>query len=110
MTKTTIPADAKRPQDRLPAQAEAAGDAGTTSFVFRGAEYTVANDCLDDLDVMESFEDGRYISGIRTVLGDEQYAAFKAKIKAESADGRIRLTADLEPFIEEMFSSVNPTV
>lgn len=106
--KTTIPVGAKRPQDHL--AAEAKGEVVETTFEFRGTEYTVRNDALDDLDVMEAIEDERYIRAARAILGAEQFGRLKAQMRAEAEDGRARMSTDFKDFLEALFESVDFTL
>lgn len=67
---------------------EALGEA--IPFTYDGVDYTVPPTSEWELDVLEAFEDGRFIAFLRKVLGPEQYAAYKK---------RHPKVADLEPFV-----------
>jgi hypothetical protein len=59
------------------AKAEALGE--NVEFDFDGETYTVAPAAEWDLDVMESYEDGKIASTIRALLGPAQWATFRSK-------------------------------
>jgi hypothetical protein len=48
-------------------------------FTFDGDEYTRAKDALDDLDVLEPWEDGKHIACARALLGEAQWKKFRSK-------------------------------
>lgn len=60
---------------RKAARAEALGEAVT--FPYDGADYTIDPAVLKDLDVLEALEDGRVITGMKTILGTAQWATFR---------------------------------
>lgn len=51
--------------------------AKTKTVTYKGVEYTVPEYVLDDLDALEAFEDSKFATFVRTVLGREQYAKFR---------------------------------
>lgn len=59
-----------------PVQAEATGEPIT--FEFEDESYTIPAANEWDLDVLEAFEAGQIVKTTKTLLGDEQYAKFKA--------------------------------
>lgn len=56
-----------------------AQEATTKTVTFDGDEYTVAVQPMEDLDVLEAWEDSKYATLARTVLGAKQWATFKQK-------------------------------
>lgn len=55
------------------------------TFEYDGVTYTVARDSVDDVDVIEAYEDRNIVTAARTILGPVQWATFKSK-KRKSAD------------------------
>jgi hypothetical protein len=95
-----IPKGAKKPADHLPpaAQTEAEG----TQFItvtWRDREFTIPAS-LDDasVDTIEAFEDRKGIAAVRGILGEKQWAAFKAEYKPTLRD----LNSLMEPIAEAM--------
>ena len=90
-----IPAGAKKPSDRQTAKA----DVVTTksSFDWRGTDYVVDPDLIDDLEFFEALETNQFATAVRTMLGD-QYDKFKNQIK--EAEGRVSLSTT-QAFLEE---------
>lgn len=66
-------------------------------FTYDGEEYTFSKDDLDDVDVIEGFEDGKLVSPVRRILGDKQWATFKSKK---------RTSQDLADMVTLMFDEV----
>lgn len=64
---------AKRP---APAKTEAVGEAVT--FDYDGLTFTVPPASEWDLDVLESYEDGKIVATLRALLGADQWSKFKA--------------------------------
>lgn len=54
-----------------------AQEATTKTVTYLDVEYTVPKYVLEDLDALEAFEDGKYATFARAVLGREQYAKFR---------------------------------
>ena len=48
------------------------------TFTHEGGEYTVAKASFGDLDVVEPWEDGKYVIAVRELLGPEQWRAFRS--------------------------------
>lgn len=57
---------------------------GEISFSFDGVDYIVPPAREWDLDVMESYEDGKIASTCRALLGPGQWAAFRSKKRTVS--------------------------
>ena len=95
MTARKAPATAKKPQDRQTAKADVV--AIKSSFEWRGEDYTIDTDLMDDLEFFEALETGQYATATRMMLGDEQYTKLKAQIKA--AEGRVSMSSAQE-FLE----------
>lgn len=71
------------PQDRRPRTAPAAraevDDQVDVTFDWRGQTWRVQADKSNlPIELMEAFEDGKYVTGCRALLGDAQWARFKA--------------------------------
>lgn len=106
---STVPTGAKAPQDHKAKAvvSEGKGEApAATTFEYRGTTYTVDPLLLDDLEVLESIEDGKSATFLRRVLAD-QYVMMKDQIKADN-DGRVP-SAAVEEFVTAMFGAVVPT-
>lgn len=61
----------------VPALAEV--EATTKTVTFDGEEFVVAAQPLDDVDVLEAWEDGKHTTMLRAILGPKQWAQFKSK-------------------------------
>jgi len=59
----------------------------TFKFDFNGAEYEVYFEDLQDLELLEYFAEGMVPQGLKVLLGDEQYQAFKDNNR--NARGRV---------------------
>lgn len=108
MAQTTKPI--KTPQDHLPkaVKAEADGsDPGTTTVDFHGAEYVVPVGYFDDMEVMESLEDGRIFAVLRGCFGADQWSAIKGQLREEHG-GRIPASA-LDDVMSALMTTVGPT-
>lgn len=90
-----IPAGAKKPTDRQTAKADVV--AAKSKFDWRGTEYTVDPDLIDDLEFFEALETNQFATAVRMMLG-EQYTKFKDQVK--EAEGRVSL-ATTQAFLEE---------
>jgi hypothetical protein len=60
-----------------PAKSEALHE--SVSFDYDGHNYTIAPTTEWDLDVLESYEDGKIAATVRALLGPEQWATFRSK-------------------------------
>lgn len=83
-----------------PAKAEARGD--NIKVHFSGVDYTISREVADDVELYERLEDGNYVTGVRTMLGSEQWQAFK---DAHRVDGRVPMKA-LNEFLDAAMSAV----
>lgn len=71
-------------------------------FSFRGKEYTLPPNLNEaDGDVLEHYENDKPISALRALLGEEQFAAYKA-------DQRPKVKDHIE-FIGEAFKALGTT-
>lgn len=95
MADAKIPAGAKRPADRQTAKADVA--TSKSRFDWRGTEYTVDPDLIDDLEFFEALEGNQFATAVRKMLGD-QYDKFKDQVR--EAEGRVSL-ATTQAFLEE---------
>lgn len=73
---------------------------------YNGEEYTVRQDALDDVEMLEAVEDERYVTVIRKVVGKDQWTKFKESVR--TADGRVP-TKPFEEFLSIVMESVGPT-
>lgn len=64
--------------------AEATGEG--IAVEYDGTVYTVPAPIDWDIDVLDELDAGRFTKALRLVLGDEQYAAFKAAKPRKLAD------------------------
>lgn len=90
-----IPAGAKRPADRQTAKADVVSS--KSKFDWRGTEYVVDPDLIDDLEFFEALEGNQFATAVRKMLGD-QYDRFKDQVRL--AEGRVSL-ATTQAFLEE---------
>lgn len=65
-----------------PAKADTLGE--LTEFTYDGVAYKVAPASEWDLDVLESYEDGRIIAAVRALLGEAQWKKFRSKPRKTS--------------------------
>lgn len=54
-----------------------AQEATTKVVKFKDVEYTIPTLVLEDLDALEAFEDSKYATFVKAVLGRKQYAEFR---------------------------------
>jgi hypothetical protein len=95
MPEAKIPAGAKKPQDRQTAKSDVV--TSKSAFEWRGTDYVVDPDLIDDLEFFEALENNAFATAVRKMLGD-QYDKFKDQVKA--AEGRVSL-ATTQAFLEE---------
>lgn len=91
---------AKTPQDHKVKDDAKSKDA---TIDYRGAKYTVTADAIDNLELFEDVEDGRYMSALKGFLGAKQWADFKDSIR--NAEGRVPMS-DAEDFISLVMEAV----
>ena len=91
----TVPTGAKKPSDRQTAKADVA--ATKSAFDWRGTEYTVDPELIDDLEFFEALETNMFATAVRKMLG-EQYDKFKDQVR--EAEGRVSLDTT-KAFLEE---------
>ncbi len=61
----------------------------TVSFEYDGVEYVLDRDAINDVDVIEAFEDNKVATALRTILGPEQWAAFKSRKRTMTELGEL---------------------
>lgn len=89
----TIPANAKKPQDRQTAKKDALPQ--ETVLEWQGETYTIAADAFDDVEIVEYLAEAQagqphmYLLAVKTLLGTQEWARWKANAKAEAENGRI---------------------
>lgn len=95
----TIPAGAKKPTDHRTAKDDAKGDG--TVVEFNGAEYTIAEAAMDNIEVMEFVEEEKYLKAIKLIIGEAQWQAFKDGNR--DVHGRVTSSVFTD-FIEKVFA------
>jgi len=93
-----IPAGAKKPADRQTAKSDVVTE--KSEFNWRGTDYVVDPDLIDDLEFFEALETNQFATAVRMMLGD-QYDKFKGQVK--EAEGRVSLSTT-QAFLEEYMS------
>ena len=73
---------------------------GTHEFKFNGDNYIVDGKALDDVEVFEMFEEDKFMSAVKKILGVDQFVAFKDNNRQD--DGRIPMEV-FGDFVETMF-------
>ena len=76
------------------------------TFEYKGETFTVREDVLDDIDILEALEDERYLTALRTMLGTDAWKRAKDCIRDES--GRAH-ASEMEGLIEVIMGAVNPS-
>lgn len=94
--KTAVPAGAKKPADRQTAKDDVAPELRV--FNWRGTDYEVDTDRIDDLEFIEKLEQNLFASALTMMLGQEQYVTFKDQVK--EAEGRVSMMTT-KTFLEE---------
>lgn len=59
--------------------AEEAEESTMVTFEYDGEEYTYDSEDLDDVDILEAWEQGKTITLLRLALGEAQWMKFKRK-------------------------------
>ena len=77
---------------------------GNAKFTFKDHEYEVQAEALDDIEVFELFEDEKYMTAVKKVLGKEEFETFKDNNRNEQ--GRVSMEVFTE-FVETMFEALN---
>lgn len=77
---------------------------GKQTFKFNEEEYTVDGQALDDVEVFEMFEEDKFMSAVKKILGAEEFNRFKDNNRNEN--GRVPMEVFGE-FVEAMFSEFN---
>ncbi len=86
---TTAQRAAAKPQDhKMPAG----------EFMYDGAKYSVPPAEEWDLDVFEALEEGKLVTGVKALVGADQYAKFRREH---------RTLAELTAFMEELQKAAN---
>ena len=93
----TVPKGAKQPQDRL-LKADATEE--SVGIDFKGQSYAIDADVFTDVEVLELLADMQENNlllprAVRTILGDEQWAAFKAANRNEKGRVPVDLLGEL---------------
>ena len=91
-TASKIPANAKRPDDHRTAKAEVG--AQDTVVEWKGVEYVVEADNMDDAELLEYFTDENFVGAVRILVGMEGWTRYKAAEKEEH--GKVSATGTAE--------------
>jgi hypothetical protein len=95
------PAGAKLPMDHQPAKEDVTGPKDVT-VEWRGHDYLIPGEALDDLELIEAFTDQNYVIALRRLLGDG-YTAYKEHARNEK--GRVLASTSAE-FLEHCLAEV----
>lgn len=85
----TTPRARKEPTALKAVQAEGEKESTVVLFEYDGEEYSFNTDDMNDVEILEAFEDGKIVIPIRKLLGDKQWAAFKSKKRTAEALGEL---------------------
>lgn len=66
------------------------------SFEYNGHTYVVSHPDTWTIEVLEAYEEGKVVTVVRKILGEDQYNEFKKREKP--------LAKDLQEFIQAMFA------
>lgn len=94
--KTTVPAGAKKPADRQTAKDDVVSEERV--FNWRGTDYTVDTERIDDLEFIEKLEQNMLATALGLMLGKDQYETYKAQVK--ESEGRVSMKTT-QTFLEE---------
>lgn len=72
-------------------------------FEFAGREYTIAPEAVDNLELFEAVEDGKYLTAARGFIGRDQWNAFKDDHRVD--DGRVPM-APVEDFLKAVMEAI----
>lgn len=76
-------------------KAEASDQNDPIKFEFKGYEYEMPHPDEWDIEVAEAYEDGKVVTALRHILGDEQWRLYKERERPKSKD--------LQAFLDSMF-------
>ena len=80
-------------------------DAGRIIHVFfRGKDYTIAKEDVDDVELFELIEDGKSITACRQILGSERWAQFKEDAR-DPHTGKVKMET-FNDFLNEVMSGI----
>lgn len=100
--KPTIPANAKKPQDRQTAKKDVLPDA--VHVEWEGQDYTIESEAFADAEVLEYLVEAQagqgqyFILALKTLLGPQQWVQYKQHTKANADSGRVSSQAAREFF------------
>lgn len=101
-TAKTIPANAKKPQDRQAAKSEASGDTETITFTYDDREWSYRSSAVNDVEILEFVEDGKITTALRKILGADQWSDWKDIHRLD--DGTVP-PEDMEDFTKAIFEA-----
>ncbi len=80
-----IPANAKKPTDRLTAKDEAQGT--LVEIEYNEESYLIDPKAMNDIEVLEFIEDAQYIKATKKLIGNAQWVKYKDSNRDE--EGRV---------------------
>lgn len=99
--ESSIPDNALRPKDHLPAKADVT-DNGPVTFEYDGETYEFAVDVqkvIKNVDFLEQLQDNNIIGPIRRLMGMQSWAQFKNRYRDENGD------LEVEPHVNGAFEA-----
>lgn len=96
-TPKNAPANAKKPADHQTAKQDVENQ--SIDVDWHGHTYVIETELVNDLEVLEAFEQNYLATGLRRMLGDDQYQAFKDNERNDG--GRISLDS-VNEFLEQV--------
>lgn len=107
--RSSIPADALRPQDHMPAKADVEEALRHPTFEFDGVEYTITADTEEvfrDVDFLEAIQvDNNVVHALRRLIGIEQWMQVKAKYRDKETGKLLLDTSDEGGPIVKLFTA-----
>ena len=77
---------------------------GKQKFEFNEDEYTVDGAALDDVEVFELFEEEKFMTAVKRILGVDEFTRFKENNRDENGRVSMEVFGD---FVEKMFAEFN---
>lgn len=99
VTKTSIPAGVKLPDDHKPA------DNGHTYLEWAGKKWDIEDAAFDDIDFLEAAESALYVACAKILLGAEQFQQFREHLR-DKTTGRAK-ASELVKFVEAASDKFN---
>lgn len=103
-SKTAVPAGAKLPSDHKPAKSEVEGEP-TYVVEWKGHDYEIPRDNLNDAELLEFFTDDNFVGAIRKLIGMEGWKLYKIRHR-DRETGRIDVE-DTSDFLNHILQEVD---